>query len=252
MDPISLLFMAQSAVAAIKSGCQMLSEGRAEISNFKKGVEQTIGDAKAIYKEITGIWGWVKSLFGAKPVAVEKAAASVVVSEKPKATKRQPEPELTYEQFQSRAVHEICEHLKVYFEAIRELNVHCQELEADSSTTEKVATNAIDLIEIRWQLKQMGVQVREAMVYTPEELGLQDLYSNFLKTYNEILEEQEFARQVKQKKETDAKWRRELLRNHRIDRALIVATVTLLVAWMWGFLLSFKWLVTTRAGLWLG
>ena len=39
----------------------MLSEGRAEISNFKKGVEQTIGDAKAIYKEITGIWGWVKS-----------------------------------------------------------------------------------------------------------------------------------------------------------------------------------------------
>ena len=241
--------MAQSAVGAIRAGCQMLSEGKAEIGKFKSQVEGGIADAKAIYKEVTGIWEWVKSLFGAKPVAAEKAAASVVVSEKPKATKRQPEPELTYEQFQSRAVHEICEHLKVYFEAIRELNVHCQELEADSSTTEKVATNAIDLIEIRWQLKQMGVQVREAMVYTPEELGLQDLYSNFLKTYNEILEEQEFARQVKQKKETDAKWRRELLRNHRIDRALIVATVTLLVAWMWGFLLSLRWLVTTPDGL---
>jgi hypothetical protein len=228
----------------------MLSEGRAEISNFKKGVEQTIGDAKAIYKEVTGLWGWIKSLFGVKPVAVEKAEASVVVSEKPKATKRQPEPELTYEQFQSRSVHEICEHLKVYFEAIRKLNIYCKELEADSSTTEEVATNAIDLIEIRWQLKQMGGQVREAMVYTPEELGLQDLYSNFLKTYNEILEEQEFARQVKQKKETDAKWRRELLRNHRIDRALIVSMVALMVIWVWAFLLSLRWLVTTRAGLW--
>ena len=244
--------MAQSAVGAIRAGCQMLSEGKAEIGKFKSQVEGGIANAKAIYKEVTGIWGWVKSLFGAKPVAVEKAAASVVVSEKPKATKRQPEPELTYEQFQSRAVHEICEHLKVYFEAIRELNVHCQELEADSSTTEKVATNAIDLIEIRWQLKQMGVQVREAMVYTPEELGLQDLYSNFLKTYNEILEEQEFARQVKQKKETDAKWRRELLRNHRIDRAVQMVTVLVLVLWTWGFLLSLKWLETTHDGLWLG
>jgi len=245
--------MAQSAVAAIKSGCQMLSEGRAEISNFKKGVEQTIGDAKAIYQEVTGLWGWFKGLLGVQPKQPVAVPVGRPDEEKTPARRaKEKEPELTYEQFQSRAVHEICEHLKVYFESIRELNIHCQELEADSSTTEEVATNAIDLIEIRWQLKQMGVQVREAMVYTPEELGLQDLYSNFLKTYNEILEEQEFARQVKQKKETDAKWRRELLRNHRIDRALIVATVTLLVAWMWGFLLSLKWLVTTRAGLWSG
>ena len=64
MDPISLLLMAQSAVGAIRAGCQMLSEGKAEIGKFKKQVEGGIADAKAIYAEVTGIWGWIKGLLG--------------------------------------------------------------------------------------------------------------------------------------------------------------------------------------------
>ena len=63
MDPISLLLMAQSAVAAIRSGCQLLSEGKAQINELKEQVEKGVGDAKAIYKEVTGLWGWLKSLF---------------------------------------------------------------------------------------------------------------------------------------------------------------------------------------------
>ncbi len=45
--------MAQSAVGAIRAGCQMLSEGKAEIGKFKKQVEGGVADAKAIYKEVT-------------------------------------------------------------------------------------------------------------------------------------------------------------------------------------------------------
>ena len=61
---------AQAAVAAVRKGCEMLSEGKAEISKLKSTVEKGIGDAKAIYKEVTGLWGWLKGLFGtpAKPV----------------------------------------------------------------------------------------------------------------------------------------------------------------------------------------
>jgi len=244
--------MAQSAVAAIRTGCQMLSEGKAEIDKFKKQVEGGVKDAKAIYKEVTGIWSWVKSLFGVKPVAVEKAATSVVVSEKPKATKRQPEPELSYEEYKAKAVHDIFEQLKIYFDVLRQLKEHCLELESQSSTTEKVADNAIDLIEIRWQMREMMVQVREAMSWTPESLGLQDLYRQFLETYDDILEQQEFARQIKRRQEVDAKWQRELLKNHRIDRAIQVATVLILVLWMWGLLLSLRWREMTPDGLLLG
>ena len=227
MDPISLLLMAQSAVTAIRSGCQMLSEGRADLEKFKKGAEQAVADAKAIYKEVKGIWGWVKGLFG---ISIQSEKISIQNQEKhtdqqehvkkTQKTKHVKQPELTYEEFKAKSVHEIFENMKVYFETIRQLKAHCLELEAQSSTTDKVADNALDLIEIRWQLAEMGKQVREAMAWTPEELGLQDLFKQFLHTYEEIQEQQEFARQIERKKEREARWQREL------NRELLIYKVT--------------------------
>jgi hypothetical protein len=238
--------MAQSAVSAIRTGCQMLSEGKAEIDKFKKQVEGGVKDAKAIYSEVTGIWGWVKSLF-AKPVQkLEPKSESSPTLQTPK--KKSKAPELSYEEFKAKSVHDIFEQLKVYFDIQKKLKEICLELESQSSTTDKVAENAIDLIEIKWQMREMTVQVREAMSWTPESLGLQDLYKQFLQTYDDILEQQEFARQLKHKQEVNAKWRRELLRNHRIDRAVQLVTVVVLILWTWGFLLSLKWLVMTHDG----
>ena len=229
----------------------MLAEGKAEIDKFKKTVEKGVGDAKAIYSEVVGIWGWIQGLFGQKPKA--KPVLSVVepkVDPKPTTKKRkEPEIELTYEEFQARQVHEICENLKVYFEAIRALKAHCRELEEQSLTTEKVADSAIDRIEIEWQMRQLASKLNHAMVYgTPEDLGLGAMYENFLKMYDQILEEQEFARAVKAKKERDARWQQDLLRSHRIDRGITAVAVVLLILWMWGLFLSLGWLVKIPAG----
>jgi hypothetical protein len=203
--------LAQGAVAAIRSGCQMLSEGKAEIDKFKKTVEQGVGDAKAIYGQVTGLWGWITGLFGGKPKPAQPAAQTTEPQAKPaaKKAKRQPEPELSYEEYQARSIHEVCENLKVFFDIQRRLKEHCRELEEQSKTTEKVADAAIDRIEIETQLISLSRQIREAMTYTPEELGLQDLYARFLKMYGQILEEQEFERQVKLKRARDESWRRE-------------------------------------------
>ena len=110
-----------------------------------------------------------------------------------------------------------------------------------------IEDSAIDRVQIEMQLEAMSVQIREAMVYAPKEL--RDIYSRFLKMYEQILEEQEFARQVKAKQEKDKQWQRYLLRNHRIDRAVLAATVMVAIAWMWGMLLSLGWLVRTPTGL---
>lgn len=253
LDPISLLMAAQAAVAAVRKGCEMLSEGKAEISKLKKTVEQGIGDAKAIYKEVTGLWSWLLGLFGkqpAKPVqpvaaptpAVEKAAAATKTK-----SKKSAEPELSYEEYQTQAVHQVCEQLKTFFEIRRTLKAHCLELEEISKTTTTIEDSALDRVEIELQLEAMTVQIREAMVYAPKEL--RNIYSRFLEMYDLILEEQEFDRQLKRKQKRDAEWRRALLRNHRIDRAVVTATILVLVLWMWGLLLSLGWLAKTRDGL---
>jgi hypothetical protein len=226
--------MAQSAVGAIRAGCQMLSEGKAEIGKFKKQVEGGVADAKAIYKEVVGIWGWLQSLFGAP----KKPDASVVIQpiaevQKPaaKKAKREPEPELSYEEFQARAVHDICENLKVYFEAVRHLKAHCRELDELALTTDKVADSAIDRIEIQWQMDQLSAQLKQSMIYgTPESLGLGSMYKEFLAKYDEILEEQEVARELKAKIERDNRWRQE----HR--KEILVAKITYAVAVAMGFL----------------
>jgi DNA-binding transcriptional regulator GbsR (MarR family) len=195
--------VAQGAVAAIRNGCQMLSEGKADLDKFKKTVEDGVSDAKELFEEVTGLWGWVRGLFSRKtPQVIEP-----VLQAKPK--RKVKEPELTYEEFQAQAVHEICENLKVYFETIRSLKIYSREVEAEAETTDKIASAAIDRIEIEWQVKQLSTQVREAMVYTPEHLGLQDLYARFTRMYDQILEEQEFARDVAAKKERDTAWQRE-------------------------------------------
>jgi hypothetical protein len=241
--------MAQSAVSAIRTGCQMLSEGKAEIDKFKKSVEKGVGDAKAIYKEVTGIWSWIQGLFGSKnPVAIApKVAEKVEAAVIQKAKRKEKEPELSYEEYQTHAIHQVCEQLKTFFEIRRNLKAHCLELEEISKTTTTIEDSAIDRVEIELQLENMTIQIREAMVYAPKELRA--IYSRFLEMYNLILEEQEFERQVKRKKERDAKWQRELLRNHRVDRAIVTATVLVLVLWMWAFMLSLGWLVRTQGGL---
>ena len=232
--------MAQSAVGAIRAGCQMLSEGKAEIGKFKKQVEGGVADAKAIYKEVVGIWGWIQGLFGAPQKPVERAVVQpkqlddINVADTTKSSKkRQPEPELSYEAFQAQAVHEICENLKVYFEAMRQLKIHCRELEEEALTTEKVADSAIDRIEIQWQMQQLSKQLKQAMIYgTPEELGLGSMYQEFLAKYDEILEEQEVAREVKRKKERDSAWRHEHRQQILVAKVGYVIVITVGVLWM--------------------
>jgi hypothetical protein len=235
--------MAQSAVSAIRAGCQMLSEGKAEIGKFKKQVEGGVADAKAIFKEVTGLWGWITGLFGAapKPTASPVAKQVTLINEgntpKPKSkAKREPEPELSYEEFQARAVHEICENLKVYFEAVRHLKAHCRELEEEALVTEKVADSAIDRIEMQWQMKQLNAQLKQSMIYgTPQELGLGAMYQEFLLKYDEILEEQEVARELKLKKERDTAWQHE--HREQILVAKLGYVIVLTVAGVWAMAL---------------
>ena len=228
MDPISLLLMAQSAVGAIRAGCEMLAEGKAFIDDAKSEVEGIVGQVKDTYDTVAGLWDWVKGLLGAP----SKPAASVSAKQVAKPTVKSARQELSYEEFQARAVHDICENLKVYFEAIRHLKIHCQELDELALTTEKVADSAIDRIEMQWQMKQLNAQLKQSMIYgTPESLGLGAMYQEFLLKYDEILEEQEVARELKRKRERDTAWQHE--HREQILLAKLGYVIVLTVAGLW-------------------
>jgi len=236
---------AQGIVAGIKQGCEFLREGKAQIGEVKKAVGEVkafVGEAKGVWAELQALWAMVAGLFGAQkpkqtpqPELRSPAAPQIERVEK-KADRRpsQPERELSYEEYQAHAIHDICEKLKAFFEIKRQLAEHCQQLEEESKTTTDIEGAALDRIQIEMQMEAMTVQIREAMIYTPKEIGLADIYSRFLKMYDQILEEREFDRQLKAKQARDDKWRREYRSNllkAKLGYAIVVAIAAL---WMTG------------------
>ena len=228
---------AQGIVAGIKQGCEFLREGKAQIGELKKAV----GEAQAFVNEAKSLWTTLKtfwqSLFGGKKNA---SPAPVIPSVKPaesapaeqrvekKTNRKQADPELSYEEFQTRAIHDICEKLKQFFEIKRQLNEYCRKLEEESKTTNDIEGAALDRIQIEMQIEQMTVQIREAMIYTPRDIGLQDIYSRFLKMYNQILEEREFDRQLKLREKREEEWQRDYRRRVRIDKTMFAIAAFLI------------------------
>ncbi len=235
MDPFTLLMAAQGIVAGIRQGCELLSQGKQEITKLKKTVEGGVADAKAIYSEVAGLWSWITGLFGAKPAAKPTATvAPAATPAKPSRINYKPKPaeQLTYEEYQTQAVHKICEQLKQFFEIRRQLIEYCHQLEEESKTTADIEGAALDRIQIEMQLEQMTVQIRETMIYTPKEIGLQSIYSRFLKMYDQILEERAFDRALKRKQEIDAKWQREYRQQIRMAKLGYAVVVLVVSLWM--------------------
>jgi hypothetical protein len=246
---------AQGIVAGIRQGCEFLREGKAQIGEVKKAIGEVkafIGEARGIWAEFQSLWALVSGLFGAKkPKQVNdinvaditksstpKSVAAVDTTSKPadKTEKQRhtAEPELSYEEYQAQAIHQICEQLKSFFEIKRQLAEHCHKLEEESKTTTDIESAALDRIQIEMQMEQMTVQIREAMIYTPKEIGLQSIYSRFLEMYDQILEERAFDRELKAKQARDEAWQREYrndLLKAKLGYAIVVAIAAL---WMTG------------------
>ena len=217
----------------------MVDEFKGEAESVVGQINEVKEQALGLYEEILGLVDWAKGLWASltgkpapkprpKPEAIKPIEAPKPVAKK---AKQQAAKELSYEEYQAKAVHEICENLKVYFEAIRQLKIHCRELEEEALTTEKVADSAIDRIEIQWQMNQLAAQLKQAMIYgTPTELGLGAMYQEFLIKYDEIVEEQEVARAVKAKQENDKAWQLEQRNKIRVAKLgyLVVITVVLI------------------------
>ena len=225
---------AQGLVAGIRQGCEFLREGKAQINEVRKAIGEVkafAGEVKGIWGELQSLWSLVTGIFGSK--SQSKPVATNDTSPKPvaKTEKKKHEPDLSYEEYQAQAIHDICEQLKAFFEIKRQLAEHCHRLEEESKTTTDIEGAALDRIQIEMQMEEMTVQIREAMIYTPKDIGLQSIYTRFLKMYDQILEERAFDRELKAKQARDEKWQREYRSN--LLKAKLGYAIVLAIAALW-------------------
>ena len=218
---------AQAAYGFIKSGCEMLHQGRMELQNAKSMVEGALDDVKAI----KGIWDWVVGLFRpnrseTKPVA-KKATKAI-------ASKQQ-----SYEELELRLIKDIGDKLGVLFDTQQQIATYYLELEEESKTNynpeQNTSKKAIERALIELQMEKLMEQVRESMVYAPAEL--KDLYSRFLKMHAKIEQEQAWARSETIRRARQARWRKEEMEIRCIELTsgvVAVVFISMFFGWlMW-------------------
>jgi len=113
------MLMLSSALKGIRSCCEMLSEGKAEIQRIKKG----ISDAKEIAKEVSGFWSWIQGLFLPK----DKQPSVVVKVEEPK--KKVKDEYVDYIPDEDAVIDQFIKHVGDFFKAQAYLVAYKEDLE---------------------------------------------------------------------------------------------------------------------------
>ena len=169
------MLMLGSALKGIRSCCEMLNEGKAEIQRIKKGVE----DAKAIVKDVSGFFGWLQGLFSPSD---KQPSVAVQVEEPQKKAKKD-----EYEEFipdEDAIVDQFIKHVGDFFKAQAYLVAYKEDLERKvfSSSYGDNNIGALELISIETKLVKCGRELVELMNEAPPQLG--PLYSRYKSMYS--------------------------------------------------------------------
>lgn len=204
------MLMLSSALKGIRSCCEMLSEGKAEIQRIKKGVE----DAKAIVKDVSGFFGWVKSLFSPD----DKQSVNPAKVEEPK--KKVKDEYIEYIPDEDAIVDQFIKHVGDFFKAQAYLVTYKEDLERKvfSSSYGDNNIGALELISIETKLVKCGRELVELMNEAPPQLG--PLYSRYKSMYSKILDEQKKTRDREKRNEKQKRLDQIKTFNDRIDRCV--------------------------------
>jgi len=200
MDPVTLFALANGAVSAVKAGCKLY-----------KDIKGAAGEVKDILKDLDQQFN---KQYEGKPIPLEAKKQLHEEKERIRELSKK-DPGDAYDQ--------IAEQLSVYFENYAKCIAIFEQEELRSKEVylgdASVGKRALQRVVMRKKLEQMGVELREMLVYqSPPELGA--LYSDVSAMMEKISEEQSIAI-AKKMKEDHAN---AVKRRKRIDRLWIEAT----------------------------
>ena len=203
----------------------MFREGQAVV----KDVVKTANEVKAIGKEVSGIFGWIASLF-----STPEQAVPVEVKKKKKQA----------EEFDAPAIYaEIGKQITAFFKAYNTLKDHIEEEEEKSRTvydpTGDQTEKAVQRVLAMSQMEEMQVELREYMVYhVPPEL--KDLYTRVNKMIGTIANEQAMAKQAMFRKRREIEARERELADKIWFRTASTIAVIIVAIYMAGLMWAIK------------
>lgn len=224
MDPLTLFALANGAVSAVKAGCKLY-----------KDIKSAAGDVKDVLKDLDDQF---KKLHPPeKPPTVEQR--NQFIQEKNRIIElNKKEPTDVYDQ--------IGEQLGIYFENYAKCLAIFEEEERRAQNVytgdASVGKRALQRVILRKKLEQMGVDLRELMVYqSPPELGA--LYTDVSEMMKKIGEEQSIAIARQMREEAARQQRRKtMMDRYFIEGVAAVTTILMLGA----FILMMAWVVQDR------
>jgi hypothetical protein len=205
-------------VKNIQAGCDLYKQAKEQFVSIKRTADEVV----AIGKEVKGIWGTLRKLFGGSP--------------KPEATKSVAKAKksdyVPVDETQVKA--DIVKNLTEFFKLQEQLEAHIRDSKEKARTV--VFSDDVNLMEealnrvlAQQEMERLVVQIRECMVYqSPPEMGA--LYSEVFSMRDIIAGEQEKARK---KRDAEAWLRKERERLLAEKQAyLLVAFLFLLYLWL--------------------
>ena len=222
MDPITLFMMANSAVAAVKKGCQLY-----------KDIKGAAGDVKAVLKDLDQQFNSAHP--PEKPASAE--ARKQFVEEKNRIidlNKRDGETTGIYT--------ELGEHLGAYYDNYYKCMAIFEEEEKRAKTEvyagdSSLGKRALQRVLMKKQLEQMGTELREIMVYqSPPELGA--LHSE-VEDMMEIMGKQQKVLMVKQIQKDYADKQRKKRRIQKLKIEIALGFVAVMLASTFGLMIAY-------------
>ena len=210
MDPLTLLALANGAVAAIKKGCQLY-----------KDIKSAAGDVKGVLDDLD------------KQFSKQHENKPATKEQRQQFEQKKKEVRANIEKDPNDVMSVIGDQLGTFFDAMDKIEELFYEEEKKSKEVYtgdvSLSRRALQRVLIRSRLEQMEVELREQMIYhVPADL--KDLWTRFQEMRGQIIQEQKVARLVREKEDAiKAARRRKRMEALSMEISLIVGIIMIFV-----------------------
>ena len=210
MDPLTLLALANGAVAAIKKGCQLY-----------KDIKSAAGDVKGVLDDLD------------KQFNKQHEGKPATKEQRQQFEQKKKETRANIEKDPNDVMSIIGDQLGTFFDAMDKIEELFYEEEKKSKEVYvgdvSLSRRALQRVLIRSRLEQMEVELREQMIYNVPA-DLKDLWTRFQQMRAQIIQEQKVARAIKEKEDAiKASKRQKRMETLSLEISLIIGIIMIFV-----------------------